>query len=43
MGGDHGPPIVVGGVREYLKRDNTDGVNFLLHGDQAAIEAVKTG
>ncbi|WP_156367787.1 phosphate acyltransferase PlsX [Brevundimonas sp. Leaf363] len=39
MGGDHGPPIVVGGVREYLKRENSDGVNFLLHGDQAAIEA----
>ncbi|RZJ89503.1 MAG: phosphate acyltransferase, partial [Brevundimonas sp.] len=39
MGGDHGPPIVVGGVREYLKRDNSDGVDFLLHGDEAAIQA----
>ena len=39
MGGDHGPPIVVGGVRDYIKRHGGEGVRFLLHGDEAAIVA----
>lgn len=39
MGGDHGPPVVVAGVAEYLKRADAEGVDFLLHGDEAAIQA----
>ncbi|MBW8304151.1 MAG: phosphate acyltransferase PlsX [Brevundimonas sp.] len=39
MGGDHGPPVVVAGVRDYLKRHGGVGVRFLLHGDEAAIRA----
>jgi len=39
MGGDHGPPVVVGGVRDYIKRHGGEDVRFLLHGDRAAIEA----
>ena len=39
MGGDHGPPVVVAGVREYLRRHGGEGVRFLLHGDEAAIRS----
>ena len=39
MGGDHGPPVVVAGVRDYRKRHGGEGVRFLLHGDEAAIRA----
>ena len=39
MGGDHGPPVVVAGVREYRKRYGGAGVRFLLHGDETAIRA----
>lgn len=39
MGGDHGPPVVVGGVADYLRRHGGQGVRFLLHGDQARIAA----
>ncbi len=39
MGGDHGPPIVVGGVRDYIRRHGGEDVRFLLHGDEAAIVA----
>ena len=39
MGGDHGPPVVVAGVRDYRKRHGGDGVRFLLHGDETAIRA----
>ncbi|MBG7613863.1 phosphate acyltransferase PlsX [Brevundimonas sp. BAL450] len=39
MGGDHGPPVTVGGVREYLKRHGGEGVRFLLHGDEKALAA----
>ena len=39
MGGDHGPPIVVGGVADYLKRHGGEGVRFLLHGDADLINA----
>ena len=37
MGGDHGPPVVVAGVRDYRKRHGGANVRFLLHGDEAAI------
>ena len=39
MGGDHGPPVVVGGVRDYLRRHGGQDVRFLRHGDEAAIVA----
>jgi len=39
MGGDHGPPVVVAGVRDYVRRHGGEGVRFLLHGDEAAIVA----
>ena len=42
MGGDHGPPVVVGGVKDYLRRHGGDGLRFLLHGDEAAIQAEMT-
>lgn len=42
MGGDHGPPVVVGGVKAYLDRHGGEGVRFLLHGDEAAIRAEMT-
>ncbi len=38
MGGDHGPPVVVGGVKDYIRRHGGEGVRFLIHGDQAGIE-----
>lgn len=42
MGGDHGPSVVVGGVKAYLSRYGGDGVRFLLHGDETAIRAEMT-
>jgi glycerol-3-phosphate acyltransferase PlsX len=39
MGGDHGPSVVVPGIRDYIKRHGDSGVRFLLHGDEAAIKA----
>ncbi len=39
MGGDHGPPVVVAGVRDYIRRHGGEGVRFLLHGDEADIVA----
>jgi len=39
MGGDHGPSVVVAGVRDYRKRHGGEGVRFMLHGDEAAIRA----
>ena len=39
MGGDHGPSVVVPGVRDYRKRHGGEGVRFLLHGDETAIRA----
>jgi glycerol-3-phosphate acyltransferase PlsX len=39
MGGDHGPPVVVGGVKTYLDTSTGGAVGFLLHGDEAAIRA----
>lgn len=39
MGGDHGPSVVVGGVRDYRARHGGEGVRFLLNGDEAAIRA----
>jgi len=39
MGGDHGPPVVVAGVRDYVRRHGGEGVRFLLHGNEAAIVA----
>lgn len=39
MGGDHGVPVVVGGVQDYLRRHGGTGVRFLLHGDEPLIAA----
>ena len=39
MGGDHGPPVTVGGVREYIRRHGGEGVRFLLHGDPEILSA----
>jgi glycerol-3-phosphate acyltransferase PlsX len=39
MGGDHGPSVVVPGVREYIRRHGGENVRFLLHGDETAIAA----
>ena len=39
MGGDHGPPVVVGGIADYLKRHGGEGVRFLVHGDEVLISA----
>ena len=39
MGGDHGPPVVVGGIRDYIRRHGGQDVRFLLHGDETAIVA----
>ena len=39
MGGDHGPPVVVAGVRHYRRHHGGEGVRFLLHGDEAFIRA----
>lgn len=37
MGGDHGPSVVVGGVKAYRARYDAKNIHFLLHGDEAAI------
>lgn len=37
MGGDHGPPVVLGGVADYRRRHGGEGVRFLVHGDETAI------
>ena len=42
MGGDHGPSVVVGGVKDYLSRHDGEGLRFMLHGDEAAIRAEMT-
>jgi len=39
MGGDFGPPVIVAGIAETLDTWRAKGVRFLLHGDQARIEA----
>lgn len=39
MGGDHGPSVVVPGIRSYLSVHGGDGVRFLLHGDEGQIRA----
>jgi glycerol-3-phosphate acyltransferase PlsX len=39
MGGDHGPSVVVGGVRDYRARHGGADVRFLLNGDEVAIRA----
>ena len=39
MGGDHGPPVAVAGVAQAARRFPDRNVRFLLHGDQARIEA----
>ena len=39
MGGDHGPSVVVPGVRSYIRTHGGEGVRFLLHGDEAQIRA----
>jgi len=39
MGGDHGPPVVVPAVARALKFLGSDGARFLLHGDEATLEA----
>ena len=45
MGGDHGPSVVVPGVRDYRNRHGGEGVRFILHGNETAIRAemVKAG
>lgn len=42
MGGDHGPSVVIPGIRDYRKRHGGEGVRFLLHGDEAMIRAEMT-
>lgn len=37
MGGDHGPSVVVAGVRDYIRRYGGEDVRFVLHGDEQAI------
>lgn len=39
MGGDHGPSVVVGGVKTYRERFDAQNIHFLLHGDEVAIRA----
>ncbi|XLP35876.1 phosphate acyltransferase PlsX [Brevundimonas vesicularis] len=39
MGGDHGPSVVVGGIKHYLAQWGGEGVRFQLHGDETAIRA----
>lgn len=39
MGGDHGPAVTVAGVESFLRQQGADRARFLLHGDQARIEA----
>ena len=42
MGGDHGPGVVVPGVRDYIRRHGGEAVRFQLHGDEAAISTELT-
>ena len=42
MGGDHGPSVIVPGIRSYLRTHRGEGVRFLLHGDEAKITAELT-
>lgn len=42
MGGDHGPSVIVPGIRSYLRAHRGEGVRFLLHGDEAKITAELT-
>lgn len=42
MGGDHGPSVVVPGVKSYIHTHGGEGVRFLLHGDEAKIAAELT-
>jgi glycerol-3-phosphate acyltransferase PlsX len=39
MGGDHGPPVAVGGLALGVAEWRARNVRFLLHGDQARIQA----
>lgn len=39
MGGDHGPIVTIAGVEAFLKRHGARRARFVLHGDEAAIEA----
>ena len=39
MGGDHGPPVVAAGVALALERLSVRPVTFLLHGDEARLQA----
>jgi phosphate acyltransferase len=39
MGGDHGPPVAIGGIALGLDQWRTRNVRFLLHGDQTQIQA----
>jgi len=39
MGGDHGPGVTVAGVEAFLKAHGANRARFILHGDQAAIQA----
>ena len=39
MGGDHGPSVVVAGVKAYRARYGGEQIHFVLHGDEAAIRA----
>lgn len=39
MGGDHGPSVVVGGVKQYFTQYGGEGVRFQLHGDETQVRA----
>jgi len=39
MGGDHGPVVVVAGIKDYIRVHGGEGVRFILHGDETAIAA----
>ena len=39
MGGDFGPPVIVAGLAGEVDAWRAKGVRFLLHGDEAQIEA----
>jgi len=39
MGGDHGPPVVVAAIARDAAEWRAKGVRFLLHGDQARLDA----
>lgn len=42
MGGDHGPSVVVPGIRSYIRTHGGEDVRFLLHGDETKISAELT-